>query len=195
MKFLKGLFGSGRKDASRAVSTRRITLRNPLIVRSPRIGFLNLAGSSAEMILNQDKAILGPLFSLIEQSDRNPPVCDVLFIYGHLEGNGRFTDHSEGLRDIIRKSNASVVIVASENEADNYLAASTHTGYGRANLVMTLQRKEGAFASFFSQLFDKMFNGKSMLVAWVELAPQIPGATHENCPETIFAAEISHIIF
>ena len=187
MNFLKGLFGSG--------PTRRITLSNPLIIRSPRLGLLNLMGSSVETLLKEDKAALSPLFSSIEQSDVNPPVCDVLLIYGHVEKDGRFANHSEGLRDIIRTSNAPIVIVASENDSQSYIAAGKRTGYGQANLIMTLERKTTAFASFFSQLFEMMYKGKSMLIAWVELAPQIPGATHDNCPETIFSAEISQIIF
>ena len=187
MNFLKGLFGSG--------STRRITLNNPLVIQSPQIGFLNLMGSSANTILKKDMEALTPLFASVKQSDENPPICDVLLIYGHVEKNGLFANHSEGLRDIIHSSNASIVIVASENESQSYIAASKHRGYGKANLVMTLQRKEEVFTSFFSKLFEKMYKGKSMLAAWVELAPQIPGATHNNCPETIFAAEISHIVF
>ena len=187
MNFLKRLFGSG--------STRRITLSNPLIIRSPRLGLLNLMGSSAEAILKEDKAALSSLFSSIEQHESNPPACDVLLIYAHLEKDGHFANHSEGLRDLIRKSNASIVIVASENDSQSYIAAGKRTGYGQANLIMTLERKTTAFTSFFSQLFEMMYKGKSMLVAWVELAPQIPGATHDNCPETIFSAEISHITF
>ena len=187
VNFLKRLFGSG--------STRRITLSNPLIIRSPRLGLLNLMGSSAEAILKEDKAALSSLFSSIEQRESNPPACDVLLIYAHLEKDGHFANHSEGLRDLIRKSNASIVIVASENDSQSYIAAGKRTGYGQANLIMTLERKTTAFTSFFSQLFEMMYKGKSMLVAWVELAPQIPGATHDNCPETIFSAEISHITF
>jgi hypothetical protein len=187
VNFLKSLFGSG--------STQRITLDNPLVVHSPRIGFLNLMGSSAETILNEDKIALAPIFSSDEESDRNPPTCDVLLIYGHIEKDGYFANHSDGLRDLIRQSQAPIVIVASENDSQSYIAAGKGTGYGQANLIMTLQRKEAAFTSFFSQLFEMMYKGKSMLVAWVELAPQIPGATHDNCPETIFAAEISHIVF
>jgi hypothetical protein len=34
-----------------------------------------------------------------------------------------------------------------------------------------------------------------MPVAWVQLAPQIPGTVHENVPDSIFAAEVSHICF
>jgi hypothetical protein len=60
---------------------------------------------------------------------------------------------------------------------------------------MTLKHNGPAFTTFFTELFRKMFAGRSMLLAWVELAPQIPGETHDNCPETIFAAEVSHVVF
>lgn len=187
MNFLKSLFGSGSKQ--------QITVNNPLIVKSPRLGFLNLMGALGETLLEEDKAAFAPLFSLIEQDDRTPPVCDVLLIYGQIEQDGRFAHHSEGLREIIKSSQAPIVIVASENDGQSYIAAGKNRGYGQANLIMTLQRKGTAFTSFLSKLFETMYKGKSMLLAWVELAPQIPGAIHENAPEVIFAAEISHIVF
>lgn len=87
------------------------------------------------------------------------------------------------------------MVVASDNNGKSYAAAGRSTGYGLANLVLTLRPKGIAFTQFFAQLFRRMSNSKSMLLAWVELAPQIPGATHENCPESIFAARVSHIVF
>ncbi len=116
-------------------------------------------------------------------------------IYARFERDGRVDGCPDGLRDIIRKSGALLVIVASENDSQSYIAAGMRVGYGQANLVMTLKRKGNDFTTFFAQLFRKMFNGKSMPMAWVELAPQGSGATHTNCPETIFVAEVSHIIF
>ena len=193
MNWLRRLFGNAPVQSGSL--TQRVTIKNPLIIDNPRIGLFNLMGSSSEAILKEDKEALGPLFSAILQSNREPPICNVLMIYGHLENNGRFEGQSDGLRDIIRKSTAQIVIIASENDGDSYIVAGKGTGYGQANLIMTLGRKGSVFTSFFSQLFGKMFNGQSMLLAWVELAPQIPGAKHDNCPETIFAAEISHVIF
>ncbi len=131
----------------------------------------------------------------MEESNVSPPVCDVLLIYARVERDGRIAGYGDGLRDIIRQSGAAIVIVASENDGNSYAAAGKTTGYGQANLVLTLKRKGAAFTQFFTELFARMLKGKSMLLAWVELAPQIPGATHENCPESIFAAEISHIVF
>ena len=48
---LKRLFDSFSAPALPSDSTRRATLRNPLVIESPRIGFLNLMASDAEGIL------------------------------------------------------------------------------------------------------------------------------------------------
>jgi hypothetical protein len=196
MKWLKRLLGSATASESSVGSASRIiTADSPLIIESPRIGFLNLLGSSAGAILEEDRAALEPLFTSAGLCGDNPPICEVLMIYCNVQNNGRIADHSDNLREIIRKSNAPIVIVASENDAEGYIAAGKPTGYGQANLILTVERKGAAFPNFFNELFRKMFEGRSMLLAWVELAPQVPGAIHENCPSTIFAAEVSHIIF
>jgi hypothetical protein len=176
-------------------AAQQATAKNPLIVTSPRIGFFNLLGLPGQSLVEEDKQALQPFFSSVEESSDGPPVCDVLMIYARVEGDGRVAGSANGLREIIRKSKAVIVIVASENEAKNYIAAAKSTGYGRANLVMTLDRKGAAFGKFFAGLFEKMRQGTSMPQAWVELAPQVPGARHENCPESIFAAEIGQIAF
>jgi hypothetical protein len=198
MEWLKRILGSsstttGPRPTLR--STRRITVDSPLVIKSPRIGFFNLLGSSAKLMLEEDKQAFRPLFAAMEESNVAPPACDVLLIYARVETDGRIAGYTTGLRDIIRQSGAAIVIVASENDGKSYAVAGKATGYGLANLVLTLKRKGAAFTQFFTQLFGRMLKGKSMLLAWVELAPQIPGTTHENCPEFIFAAEISHIVF
>ena len=196
MEWLKRILSSttaGTRPASR--SSRRITVDNPLVIQCPRIGLFNLLDSSAELIVEEDKEAFRPLFGAMEGSKTAPPVCDVLLIYARVESDGRIAGYRDGLRDIIRQSGAAIVIVASENDGKGYAAAGKSTGYDQANLVPTLKRKGAAFTQFFTELFSRMFKGKSMLLAWVELAPQTPGATHENCPESIFAAEISHIVF
>jgi hypothetical protein len=146
-------------------------------------------------MLEEDKQAFRPLFAAMEESNVASPVCDVLLIYARVETDGRIAGYTDRLRDIIRQSGAVIVIVASENDGKSYALAGKATGYGQANLVLTLKGKGAAFTQFFTQLFGRMLKGKSMLHAWVELAPQIPGTTHENCPESIFAAEISHIVF
>ncbi len=185
MNWLKRLFGSSN----------RITVRNPLVVQSPKIGFLNLVGTSSQLLLEGDKAAFEPIFPSCVVSRDVVPECDVLLLYAQVESDGHIVGSSEGLRDIIRKAKAVIAIVAFPNEPNNLIAAGKPTGYGQANLVLTINRKGPAFASFYSELFRRMYRGKTMPIAWVELAPQIPGATYENCPDGIFSAEISHILF
>lgn len=115
MNWLKRLLASS--------SPRRITVDEPLVVESPRIGFLNLLGPAAQGILDEDKIAFSPLFTSLHESSTTPPVCSVLMIYAHVEPDGRIAGSSDGLRDIIRKSNASIVVLASENEGNNYVAA------------------------------------------------------------------------
>jgi hypothetical protein len=185
MNWLKRLLGSSN----------RITVRNPLVIQSPKIGFLNLVGASGLLLLEGDKAALEPIFPSCVVSGDVVPECDVLLIYGQVGTDGRFVGRSDGLRDIIRRAKAVIAIVAFPNEPNSLIAAGKPTGYGQANLVLTINRKGPAFASFYTELFGRMYRGKTMPVAWVELAPQVPGATHENCPDGIFSAEISHILF
>src|SRR5918912_407559 len=119
---------------------------------------------------SEDRAALGPLFSSVEESDSHPPVCDVLMVYCRLEGDGSVSGHSASLRDIIRKSRAPIVIVAAENSGSSYSAAAKPTGDAYANLVMTLDRKGAALTNFFIKLFRKMFEGRTMMMAWHDLA-------------------------
>jgi len=164
-------------------------------IQSPRLAFLNLKGAAAEQILADDKGALSSLFSGIQESSASPPACDVLFIYCDISGDGRISGTSAGLRDIIRDSGALVVVVASENPSQGYIAAAKKTGYGHANLVLTLERRGAVFSTFFSRLFAQMMRGTSMPIAWVKLAPQIPGHEHPGCPGAIFAAEAGQIAF
>lgn len=191
MSWLKRLFGGTAKSSG----VRMVTVRDPLVILGPRLGFLNLVGQAAASLVQQDRAQLGPLFSAVEESDSSVPVCNVLFLYARFEAGGAVAGSTAGLREITRDARASIIVVGWENAPENYIAAAKKTGYGQANLVLTLKRKGVVFPEFFRRLFSMMYEGKSMPVAWVELAPQIPGATHTDCPEAIFAAEISHIVF
>jgi hypothetical protein len=174
----------------------RVNFRNPLVIDSPRIAFLNLVGPQAESTVTADKHAFGGFFELVEANADNVADCDVLLIYCDLAPDGTVGEESRTLRDMIDSSSAKIAIVASENSGESYMAAGKRDGYRPVNLVMTLDRKGEGFAQFFGSLFRRMFSGESMLSAWVELAPQHSGAKHDDeCPETIFLAEVSHIIF
>jgi len=173
----------------------RIRKRSTNVVVSPRFGTLNLMGEAGAGLEASDTAALAPVLGVAERSATVPPKCSVLFLYCDIEPSGRIKNSSEGLRELIRASGATVVVVASENSADAYIAAGKKRPYGRANLVMTLSRRDGVFTRFFARLFESMRNGVPMPVAWVKLAPQIPGAPHAECPETIFACEAGQVSF
>jgi hypothetical protein len=165
-------------------------------IQSPRIAFLNLKGTAGEQILAEDKSALASMFSTVQESSTTPPpTCDVLFIYCDIDSNGRIACTTAGLREIIRDSGARVVVVASENDGDNYMASADKNGFGHANVVLTLNRSGPVFPTFFSRLFRDMMNGTTMPMAWVKLAPQIPGHDHPDCPGTIFSAGAGQIAF
>jgi hypothetical protein len=166
-----------------------------IVIPSPRLGVLNLLGKEGSAVVARDLKALTPLFGKAVQSTDVAPACDVLFIYARVLDSGVVDGSNAGLREIIRDSGAAVVVVASENSTDAYIAGTPRSGYGRANLVMTLERNGGKFASFFVRLFKMMFSGDTMPVAWVKLAPQTPEAGHADTPGTIFAAEAGQVTF
>ena len=131
-----------------------------------------MAGGDASVAIVADKAALVSLFSSSVESSDVPPICSVLFLYCHIEPSGNIRGSSRGLREIIRDSRAAVVVVASENSGNSYIAAGKQRGYGQANLVMALDRRGDVFPKFFQRLFTEMKQGVSMPVAWVKFAPQ-----------------------
>lgn len=194
MGWLKFLFGR-RPAAGEAHLSRRATPGNPLVIHNPKIGFLNLTGPAAGSLLDEDMTALKPFFSACLQSGSDTPICDVLMIYAIIADDGEIQNASDSLRSMIYKSQASIVVVATENSAQSYIAASKRPGSGKANLVMTLKRNGNIFPNFFKKLFEMMHHGVTMPMAWVKLAPQIPGAEHNNVPGTICAMEVTHLVF
>jgi hypothetical protein len=182
MNWLKRLLGQKQPP------TRVTTLSDGLVIRTPRLRFLNLAGPSARAQLATDKAALDQLFRDSGELDTIEP-CDVLMLYCTVEDDGR------SLKHIVEASQAPVVVVASENAGDAYVKASASEPHKYTNLVMTIDRNGSRFEHFYRALFGKMFEGKTMPVAWVELAPQIPGGSHADAPETIFACGAGHVRF
>ena len=167
---------------------------NPVITE-PKIVFLNLLGEEGERYLEQDRPALAPLFSTARESrDLPPPACDVLVVYSDLGFDGNLFATEVGLRYLIRKSGARILIVASENKGENSIAAAQEAGHSGASLVLTLGRKDGAFPAFFSRLFTAMKSGTPMPDAWSQLSPQTPEQERET-PGTIFLAEGGPIVF
>ena|SRR5215210_1230390 len=153
-----------------------------LVIESPRLGMVNLMGDSAARLLDEDRRALAPLFGSPVEAQGGVLNCDVLFIYCEMDSGGEADNSPVSLQKIIQSSGAKIAIIASENGEEKYRAIAERSH--EVNLVMTLERKGATFSRFFTRLFSEMFKGKSMPVAWNELAPQIPGHEHAECPET-----------
>lgn len=178
-----------------AVFIGRRSLRRPLVIRSPRLGVLNLKGASAEPLIRADMDALTTVLGSPVRGSTLTPFCDVVFIYCDIGSDGRIGNFPGTLRDLIQKLGAPLVVVASENSGEAYISTTKGQKHGRANLVMTMSRKGEAFPAFFVRLFMDMKRGVSMPVAWVKLAPQGPVKEHENLPATIFACEAGQMVF
>lgn len=188
MNFLSRLFSRDRESP-----IQRTTADRPLRIANPTIGFLNLAGPAGALLSQADQFVLAPLFKVLRTSEDAPPRCDVLFLYRNIQTEGATL--TPAIRELIKSAGACVAVVAWENSADSYIKSVGRRTDWSANIVMIVDRKEDKFGLFFSRLFAEMFNGRSMLMVWAELAPQIPGSAHSDVPDSIMAAEAGHITF
>lgn len=200
MGLFSRLFGSNKQTPVVPVTrmqstTRKTTVQEPFRIDNPAIGFLNLAGSAGEEIMKADRQLLAPLFSESRESSSEVPQCAVLFLYGDIEPTGKIAGRSESLRDIIKAAGAYIAVVASENPPTNYRKCLGPRNTWSANITFTIDRKGDKLPRFFAELFRQMYAGKSMLMAWVELAPQIPGHDHPDAPGTVMTAEAGHLVF
>ena len=165
------------------------------VILNPSLGVLNLAGVDGNALAHEDLTHLESLFSVVRRSDYDPPLCNVLLLYCQIGPNGKVSHSSRSLREIIRDSEAQIVVVGTDHPVDNYIGAAQPEAFGQANLVLSLSRKGSLLPRFLARLFSKMKQGTSMPVAWNELAPQIPGIDHDDTPEAIFACERGQVAF
>jgi hypothetical protein len=169
-------------------------------IKSPTLGFLNLAGDEFLPLIDTDRAAaLAPIFSEVKiGAGYQIPNCDVLFIYANVTPDG-----SVGLgvnltvRHLAEKAGAAITVVASGNSSENLLAAARQAGPKQANLVWTLDRKGEAFPRFFVELFTHMKKGRSMPAAWVAISPQVPSRVQQdqNLPDMICNLEAGQVRF
>jgi hypothetical protein len=121
--------------------------------------------------------------------------CDVLFIYCNLRPEADASDPIASPRNLIKAARAYIAVFASENDPKAYVERmGKRTDWG-ANIVVVLNRNGDKFAPFFQHLFTAMFEGQSMPMAWVQLAPQGPSPRQDENPGSIFAAEAGHVTF
>lgn len=174
----------------------RLALPSKTVVQEPVLGFINVAGRSCQATAEEDRDRLAPLFERSWSSHGKIEPCDVFFLYCEIADDGGIVGMDRGLRELIRDRGAKVAVVAN-GHMDEYLEKKfgKRTGYGHANLVLTLDRKGERFGDFFYRLFTKMFEGTSMPIAWHELAPQVPGQDATVLPECICLMEMGQLAF
>jgi hypothetical protein len=76
-----------------------------------------------------------------------------------------------------------------------FQAALTKGNNSPVNLVITLNRNGANFGRFFRSLFEMMWTGVPMPMAWVQLAPQGPSQQRDNIPGTICLMGAGQIAF
>jgi hypothetical protein len=155
-------------------------------IDNPRLGILDLMEGRAAALIAVDRMALEDVLPAQRESQHGVPECDVLFLYADLTEEGKIAGDVRGIREIIRDSGAKVVVVASENNENCCTKTGAMKSFGKANLVITYSRRGDVFPRFFHELFSMMKTGVPMPMAWVRLAPQIPGKEHPDCPSTIF---------
>ena len=116
-----------------------------------------------------------------------------LFLYCRVGPDGGLPGLTMRIRDFIKASGALVAVIASPNDGAHYKDALKPDNGWPANVVLVLDRRGPAFVSFFQKLFQAMKEGTSMLMAWVQLAPQMPGHEHLDCPVSFMQAGAGHL--
>jgi hypothetical protein len=116
--------------------------------------------------------------------------ADIVHLHGQIDAQGLVTGlqlDGTHLIEMCSRGGVKLLWIASDNDPAGYV-----NGFKAQrepiNLVMTIERNGAAFNSFLRKLLSKMSVGQPMPVAWNSLAPQIPGAAHENAPGTIYLA-------
>lgn len=158
----------------------------------PKLGILNLIKD--DNLVRQDLKMLPDCFSSIEESHSEFPLCDVLIIYGQINQDGQMKGLPFSFFGPVKESKARIVIIATEHPVERYVSLTKNQKI-LVNLVMTLDRKDGAFAEFLKNLFELMLKGMTMPKAWNRLAPQHRGSEMKNLPDTLFVCGAGQVSF
>ncbi|HMA50517.1 MAG TPA: hypothetical protein VKP60_12235 [Magnetospirillaceae bacterium] len=165
------------------------------------LGFANHSGSDLDAMMSEDVAALSPLFANVMVTPLGQtPRTSILFLYAHLNENGTLQKNPQsGIRQIVQMTGSPIIVLASPNSPASVQNAANLPGPKTANMILTLERKNGGFAKFFRSLFEMMRDGEQMLTAWVTLAPQMPNAPPSaipaDIPATILVAEAGNLKF
>jgi hypothetical protein len=187
VSILSKLFG--RETTTKTIKT---TASAPYRISKPVAGFFCVT-PELQPLMEADKTALGHLFHETRSSTTEITRCHILFLYCTVSADGALPGLQTRIRDLVKAAGACIAIVASENAGDNYMHALNPKNDWPANIVLVVDRRGAVFTTFFQKLFEAMIGGTSMLMAWVELAPQIANHDHPECPVSIMLAEAGHV--
>jgi hypothetical protein len=195
MSILERILGKSDAAARPASSERvRTTADRPYAVARPVAGFVCM-DSSLKQLMQADLLNMQEIFFESRCSSVQVPLCNVLFLYCMLQDDGGIEGVGLRIRDIARLSQAHIVIVASDNTMEKYQHAMQPKNDWPANIVLVNNRNGQKFIEFFYKLFADMYNGTSMPMAWVKLAPQNPRQDQSDVPGAIALLEAGHLTF
>jgi hypothetical protein len=132
----------------------------------------------------------------VSESSDAPPRSTLLLVYCTIGADGGILNSPRSLREIIRDAGAPLVIVATPNPRRRYgLAVKRGKRLARANLVLTLDRRGGAFDVFVRGLVTEMKKGTAMPRAWTKLVHREPAGDPAERPHTLVACELGKLAF
>jgi len=171
----------------------------PVVLYAPIIGFLNLLGDQGTPLLEEDRGSLAPMFRGSVTSSADYPFCQVLFIYCTIGDDGRLVGAKDNLPDMIKACGARLAVLANPNKPDALVKLAPRKNDWAASAVLTMSRNGDKFIRFFHELFDAMFAGTPLGMAWVRLAPQLPkgivNPLGDETPATIMLGWLTNIVF
>jgi hypothetical protein len=107
---------------------------------------------------------------------------DVVHLFCEIDEGGRLAADADSwlsgseLLDACREGDVKLLFIANDNPGEGYLKAFSGEGISRGlDFVSTINRNGESFGLFLEGLLRKMSSGETLPVAWVSLAPQIPG--------------------
>lgn len=109
------------------------------ILKEPVLGLLTVGVDAEKAAADRDQ--LARFFATVRESKTDAPKCNVLFLYARIDARGAIEGTTRDLRTIIHDSGASIVVIASENDPDHYLATSHSEPHKGIFLVMTIERR------------------------------------------------------
>jgi hypothetical protein len=161
------------------------------------IGFANLSEEDVSGIISEDRRALSGLFSRAAVAPKGViPRAQVLMVYGKFTADGTVSGSPAfEMRRLVQESGANLIIFAMPNSAETVKHFAHSAELKSATVIYTLDRNEEGFSRYFRELFLKMGEGKPLLNAWVELAPQHPQAMPAYVPQTIVMAGAGNVVF